>query len=317
MKTHNFFKLMGAVKESLASDYERIRSRSREDPGTAGDQAEEDWAEILRNWLPANYRVVTKGRILFEDGTSSPQMDVLVLTASYPRGLGNEKYVLSGGVVAAFECKLTLRKADIKKAFETACQIKRKAEARVGNPYEELNRPPIVGLLAHSQSLGRGRKSWKLYDAVETYQDKCSDHPRELLDIICVADSATIALSKVLLVGNDLTKDELEELENLGVSAAIAAMYTIQDEENPSTKLAIDDTGAILAGLVYELTVKLAFEDEAIRSWADHLSNLGFYGGIGRPFYCAEDILSEQVRARLKLRGGESDRWSKWNRHLP
>ena len=78
---------MGAVKESLALDYERIRARSRDDPGTAGDQAEEDWAAILRNWLPANYTVVTKGRILFEDGTSSPQMDVLVLSPSYPRGL--------------------------------------------------------------------------------------------------------------------------------------------------------------------------------------------------------------------------------------
>jgi hypothetical protein len=49
MKKHDFFKLMGAVKASLALDYERIRARSRDDPGTAGDQAEEDWAAILRN----------------------------------------------------------------------------------------------------------------------------------------------------------------------------------------------------------------------------------------------------------------------------
>ena len=95
---HDFFKLMGAIKDSLRADYGRIRTRSRDDPGTAGDQAEEDWAEILRNWLPANYRVVTKGRILFEDGTSSPQVDVLVLSPSYPRGLSNEKYVFAGGV---------------------------------------------------------------------------------------------------------------------------------------------------------------------------------------------------------------------------
>src|ERR1700749_572964 len=110
MPKHDFFKLMGAVKESLAREYERIRARSREDSGTAGDQTEEDWAAILRNWLPANYTVVTKGRILFEDGTASPQVDVLVLNPSYPRGLGSEKYIFSGGIVAAFECKLTLRK---------------------------------------------------------------------------------------------------------------------------------------------------------------------------------------------------------------
>jgi hypothetical protein len=108
VKKHDFFKLMSAVKESLNCAYLRIRARSKEDPGTAGDQAEEDWAEILRDWLPATYRIVTKGRMLFDDGSSSPQVDLLVLTPSYPRGLGNEKYVFAGGVIAAFECKLTL-----------------------------------------------------------------------------------------------------------------------------------------------------------------------------------------------------------------
>jgi hypothetical protein len=58
MKKHDFFNLMGAVKESLARDYDRTRARSRDDPGTAGDQAEEDWAAIFRNWFPANYTVI-------------------------------------------------------------------------------------------------------------------------------------------------------------------------------------------------------------------------------------------------------------------
>jgi hypothetical protein len=315
VKKHDFFKLMGAVKESLASEYARIRERSREDPGTAGDQAEENWAEILRNWLPPIYRVVTKGRILFEDGSSSPQMDVLVLTPSYPKGLGSEKYLFSGGVIAAFECKLTLRHADIKKAFETACAIKRKAQARHGTPYDELNRPPIIGVLAHSQSLGKGRKSWALHRAVEKHQDKCSDHPRELLDLICVADTATIALGKHVLIGKGLSKDEKEELEQFEVSGAVAAMYTFQDEDVPATDL--DFTGAILAGLIYELTTRLAFEDESIRPWADHIAMLGFYGGIGRPFYCVEDVLSEEVRRRLRAEGAAVDRWSKWSRNLP
>jgi len=277
---------MSGVKESLARDYSRIRARSHDDPGTAGDQAEEDWAEILSNWLPANYRVVTKGRILFEDGTSSPQVDVLVLTPSYPRGLGNEKYVFAGGVVAAFECKLTLRSTDVRKTFETASAIKKKAPQRSGTPYDELNRPPIVGLLAHSQALGKGSESKRLYDVVEKYQDKHSDHPRELLDIICVADTATIALGKHVLIGPDLNEDELDELRSLKThkgrkpDGAVAAMYVIQEERVAN----LDLSGAILAGLIYELTHRMAFEDATIRPWADHLSSLGFYGGIGRPF---------------------------------
>jgi hypothetical protein len=54
VKRHDFFKLLADVNEALARDYRRIRQRSADDPGTAGDQAEEDWAEILRSWLPAN-----------------------------------------------------------------------------------------------------------------------------------------------------------------------------------------------------------------------------------------------------------------------
>ncbi len=277
MKKHDFFKLMSAVKESLNSAYLRIRTRSKDDPGTAGDQAEEDWAEILRDWLPATYRIVTKGRILFDDGSSSPQVDVLVLTPSYPKGLGNEKYVFAGGVIAAFECKLTLRLNDIRRAFDTACAIKRKAPSRSGTPYDELNRPPIFGLLA-----------------------------------------ATIVLGKHVLVGKDLSKEELEELEELeGIEAegAVAALYVVQDEDKRHVDL--DSSGAILAGLVYELTRRIAFEDTTIRPWADHLSGLGFYGGIGRPLYCSEDVLSEGVRQRLRVEGSNQEPWSKWTRDLP
>lgn len=306
---------MDAVKESLRSDYARIRARSRDDPGTAGDQAEEDWADILRDWLPANYRVVTKGRILFEDGSSSPQVDVLVLTPSYPKGLGNEKYVFEGGVVAAFECKLTLRPGDIKRAFETACSIKKKARARLGTPYHELNRAPIVGLLAHSQVLGKTNDSHRLYDIVQKYQADCTEHPREMLDVVCVADTATLSLGKHILIGNDLSEGDIAELENMGVRGAIASMYIIQDEDKRFKDF--DVSGTILAGLIYELTHRIAFEDASIRPWADHLSKLGFYGGIGRPLYCSEEALSEPVRQKLWNGSEEEERWSKWGRNLP
>jgi hypothetical protein len=315
VKKHDFFKLMSAVRESLNSAYLRIRARSKDDPGTAGDQAEEDWAEILRDWLPATYRIVTKGRILFDDGSSSPQVDLLVLTPSYPRGLGNEKYVFAGGVVAAFECKLTLRLNDIKRAFDTACAIKKKAPPRSGTPYDELNRPPIFGLLAHSQSLGKGARSSRLYEAVEKYSAECSDHPRELLDVVCVADTATIVLGKHVLIGKDLSKEELQELEEIEAEGSVAALYVVQDEDKRHVDL--DFSGAILAGLVYELTRRIAFEDSTIRPWADHLSGLGFYGGIGRPLYCSEEVLSEGVRQRLRAEGSKQEPWSKWNRDLP
>ena len=278
MQRHDFFKLMGAVRESLANDYQRIRKRSSDDPGTAGDQAEEDWAEILRSWLPAIYPVITKGRLLFEDGTSSPQVDVLVLKPSYPHGLRHEKYILAGGVIAAFECKLTLRKEHVDQAFRVASEIKRKAKPRNGTPYDELNSPPIYGLLAHSHSLGGKRPSWNLHEVVEKYETKYANHPRELLDVICVADTATLPLSKYVLIDKEFSPEEKEEMKEAGADGLIGTMYVIHDEDSK----VLDDVGAILASFIHELTFRMAFDDASIRGWADHLSDLGWYGGIGR-----------------------------------
>jgi hypothetical protein len=315
MDRHDFFKLMAAANESLANDYRRIRKRSVDDPGTAGDQAEEDWAEILRTWLPATYPVITRGRILFEDGSSSPQIDVLVLRPSYPLGLRHEKYILAGGVIAAFECKLTLRKQHIDSAFRVAAHIKRKSRKTTGTPYDELSCGPIFGLLAHSHALQgkKERASWKIYDAVEEFQTNHAKHPRELLDIICVADAATIPLGISVLIGCDLDEHETEALKEAEGTNLISTMYVINDED----RNVAHDVGAILATLIHELTVRMAFDDLSIREWADHLSYIGFYGGIGRPVYWTEDELSLTVRRRLKKSGSEHDRWSKWSKHIP
>lgn len=136
----------------IAAEYERIYRRSAEDPGTAGDEGEENWAELLRQWLPPNYQVVIKGRILFPDGAATKQIDVLVLRATYPRRLLVKKLYLSSGVVAAFECKNTLKAEHVAKAAGTAALVKSKTYLRRGTLLDELHAPPVFGLLAHSHS---------------------------------------------------------------------------------------------------------------------------------------------------------------------
>jgi hypothetical protein len=102
---HELEEFLAQDRAEIAAEYKRIYQRSTEDPGTAGDEGEENWAELLREWSPPSYQVVTKGRIIFPDGTATPQIDVLVLRGTYPPRLLTKKLYLSSGVVAAFECK--------------------------------------------------------------------------------------------------------------------------------------------------------------------------------------------------------------------
>jgi hypothetical protein len=149
MEQHDIHDFLISSNRVIAQEYERIRKRASEDSGTAGDQGEENWAELLRMWLPPYYHVVTKGRILTETGYRSPQIDILVLYPSYPKILLNKKLYLSGGVAAAFECKLTLKADHVDKSINTCAEIKRNLGKRIGTPYKELNSSIIFRLLAH------------------------------------------------------------------------------------------------------------------------------------------------------------------------
>ena len=138
----------------MAAEYNRIQKRATEDPGTAGDQGEENWAELLRGWLPRTYEVVTKGRIISQDGRTSPQVDVLVLKDVYPKGLLNKKLYLAAGVAAAFECKTTLKAEHIERAVQTCAEIKNLYPVREGTPYKELHAPIVLWVIGAFPFLG-------------------------------------------------------------------------------------------------------------------------------------------------------------------
>jgi len=63
---------------------------------TTGEEGEENWKALLKDWLPPQFQLVTRGRIIFRDGHVSPQMDLLILSPAYPPGLVHKKlYLLS------------------------------------------------------------------------------------------------------------------------------------------------------------------------------------------------------------------------------
>ena len=94
---HDIHDFVSSSQRWIHEEYERIQKRATEDPETAGDQGEENWAKLLRSWLPSYFHIVTKGRILAESGYASPQIDAIVLTPAYTNILLDKKLYLAGG----------------------------------------------------------------------------------------------------------------------------------------------------------------------------------------------------------------------------
>lgn len=207
--THDLHDFLKQASEGIRMEYERITRRSKDDPGTAGDEGELNWKELLSNWLPAHFHIENKGRILFADGYASPQVDVVVLSPEYPKGLASRKLFLASNVLAAFECKLTLRPGDIRKVFDNAAAIQDHATRRHGSLYRELHSPLIYGLIAHSHAWKADFKTPA--KILGTHLSKALadvSHPRQIPDVFCVADLGTWTALKMATSGQYGLADE-------------------------------------------------------------------------------------------------------------
>ena len=327
-KSNDLHDFMIGMTQDMAREYERIQKRATEDPGTAGDQGEENWATLLRGWLPPTYQVVTKGRILGHRGIASPQVDVLVLHPSYPAQLLDKKLYLAGGISAAFECKVTLKAEHIKAAIENSAVIKRLLQVRSGSPYKELFTPLKYGVLAHSH-VWTGLKStpdMNVHTHLINADLEISKHPREQLDLICVADLATWLIGKMKYfypIPRDPVRypvpHEIEvELEKTSAffNGGIFSAYTrySNDGEDGSQVPGFTPIGAMLCYLLNAL----AWEDASIRSLADYFRATLMGSGQGHMRRWEIDVYSEEVRARILSRNFGSERfWNEWGGDFP
>lgn len=198
---HDLPQYIEELISGIANDYDQVRARVLEDPGTAGDQVEETWAEVLRKWLPEHFHVVTKGRVIGSTGEASPQIDLLVLWPNYPPFLLSKKLYLASGVAAAFECKLTFRKQHLRKLFDTSKQLARITEKehfdrkrrkqRTGQnySYEEFHRIFEYGLLAHSfEGSDPIQFAQTISEEMERLDKALIEHPKQMVDLVCVRD---------------------------------------------------------------------------------------------------------------------------------
>jgi hypothetical protein len=190
---HDLEHLVRQATAQLSAEYERMWQLAREDPGTSGDQAEQNWAELLSSWLPKTYHVATKGRIISSTGQTSGQVDVLVLSPSYATGLLSNKLYIASGVLAAFECKRTLRRDHIRRTVRTGANL-----ARMIRSDGWVSHHIIYGLLAHSHELAsnRIRSAEVLDESLAEADAKEVSNPRDCLDYVCVADLDTWSLMR-------------------------------------------------------------------------------------------------------------------------
>ena len=318
--SHELFDFVVTATNELAQEYGRIQKKVLEDPGTAGDEGEENWADLFRKWLPSSYHVRTKGRILSETGQSGPQVDVVVLYPTYPPHLLNKKQFLLAGVAAAFECKLTLRAGHVDAAVENAATIRRlMLRKRFGAPHREIHSPLIYGLLAHSHSWTgtnpppAARIEGQLYDADE----RLTRHPTETLDLVCVADLATYIQQKICYLEPPPEQGHLPASIMSGFRAEVpeqaAFMRSLQGIE--TLKNPFSPIGFLLCSL-FRL---LAWEDPSLRPLADYFFFTGMQAGGGtrcRSWPLSTYSRDTQQGIQRELAAGRFPRalaWDEWS----
>ena len=308
-KGHELYDFLRQESESMASEYNRIRSRAPEDPGTAGDEGEGNWAALLRQWLPAHYHVRTKGRVLATTGQASRQVDLLVLKPSYPPALLDKKLYLASGVAAAFECKTTLKGEHLETACKTAATLRRLLPARYGTPYRELHSPVVFGLLSHSHYWKNPSSNpiGNIGTALVEADLKEINAPREMLDSICVADCATWTASKELFRGPGYFSDRN------------APMTSYNRHFSPEQDGAAASLSTPISVFIADLLTRLAREDDQIRDIATYFLAVGLIGrSEGKIRKWPLETLSNDLREALLSDDRPAlDRWSEWYLKFP
>jgi hypothetical protein len=313
MQSNDLIDFMNSACREIGAEYDRIQKKATEDPGTAGDQGEENWATLLRNWLPPTFQIVTKGRLLSHKGIASPQVDIIVLQPEYPKHLLDKKLYLAGGVLAAFECKVTLKAKHIEEFIINSIEIKSHLEERKGSPYKELQSPIIYGLLAHSHS-------WKSENSksAENIEHKLIDidnslitHPIQMPDIVCVADLACWSSSKMVFFGPNQIPNwsTMEAIYVKNGSATSAYVGHLKETENQS------EIFSPIGAMITSLLNKLAWEYPSLRQLSRYFTLTNIQGsGQGSMRIWESSIYSSEIKRKVELgqlKGGVA--WDEWS----
>ena len=310
-KPQDLYDFIQHQSDEMAAEYENIEQQTTENPTNTGGGGGESWAKLLRGWLPSTYEVVTNGRIINREGRVSRQVDVLVLKNAYPEKLMDRELYLAGGVAAAFECEATLTTAHVARAMRTCIEIKGLYSPRMGTPYRELHAPIVYGLLAHSYSWkGENTVPESNIEAELLETDRLYvQHPRECLDLLCVADLGTWRVVKVL------TPLALTAPSGVPITSVLESDFTLQTAYMMAVS-ANENQGPHLTPIgsfIFDLSRKLAWEDPHLREMAEYYQGMRIENlGSGEP-RSWDFSFSEGVTRQLRNHRFNLDDWSEWS----
>lgn len=219
---------------------------------------------------------------------------------------------MSGGVAAAFECKNTLKSEHIRQAISKAAECKKLLAPRTGSPLKELNAGIIFGLLCHSHSW-KGKSSSPSANVQAVLDETHPDvrHPRDLIDLICVADLAAWSRIYITCYQASYKLDAQAYLESVfGGPCGPQTSLLRHDLESHAQTVHFRPIGSLLRHLIQ----LLALDDSSLRGIADdmRIANLGG-SGSGHMFPWSLDSYSREVRDQiLASRYSNGVGWDDW-----
>lgn len=206
--TRRFEDLIRQLSESVRADYEEARRHTRnKDPQRAGHEGEGTWQRVLEAWGPG-WPVVTRKYIVGPGGETN-EVDVLLLKPTYPAPLLGQPSVMASGVAAAFSCKLTLRRNDLREALTQKARINDVAGRPNQTVRESLCGTIPFGLLAHSMDFSGAAQRDPSHVLQEAYEQIAHElvggsaaeglvtHPADELDALLVADASFLQTMRV------------------------------------------------------------------------------------------------------------------------
>lgn len=264
-------------------DYTDAQNTHKEDIQRSGHEGESTWADLLAKWLPSNYGIGLRKYIIGSDNDNKKpsETDIVIFEPSYPQHLRYRAKVHAGGIAAAFTVKLTARKTHFK---EVGAWAKALAQLSHGDPktLEGQLLPGFpTGFLAHSHDLGEDPVAI-LGEGL--YKESASaDHPRELVDLVCIADSATLRCYRTSYERRDWPGADggayattaylaLDDNKQYGaVAHFIISLYSLLGRNDPSMKKLADELARVTetgsgAGMAREWDAEAVYSKYFLRT---------------------------------------------------